>query len=234
MLNPLYNKVSNLQADRISQLAPLLIALVFAAMLITAALALYQTSRYQPEIATTDTGKQSPAIINYKATDITNSNLFGITVGGLSGLDKSQIPTTLLQLTLRGAFTSANDKLASAIIEGPDGLAKSFKINSRVYGSTELHAVFNDRVVLSRNGQLETLLFPDPSQSTSANSTAPVTSLEQLPDGVANLVRDNMTPQQIQQAENQLRSSAMTPEQRQQLIKKRLTDLRDRARAKRG
>ena len=45
------------------------------------------------------------------------------------------------------------------------------------------------------------------------------------------LVKETMTAEEIQTTSKQLKSSAMTPEQRQALIRERLQELRNRSRA---
>lgn len=218
------------------------VAVIAFMVLIVAALLIqlwhaFATFSYRPDIQTSNASPSSNTN-EYNASAITGSQLFGQFAGQLS--NAQNIPTTQLQLKLRGAFTSSNPQLASAIIEGPDGQTRPYKISSKVYGEAQLKEVFGDRVVLSRNGQLETLYFPEPEISNTANSSKVNTvatnqrdfSNYDIPDDIRNLVQDNMSTQEIQQAARDLSSSAMTPEQRQALIRKRLQDLRDRARRK--
>ncbi len=227
-----YNKAASIPTERISHYAVVLISVLAGVLLLKQVWSIYQTSSYQPEITIDkrltagEAAAQRPKQ-DYQANSITSSNLFG--VASTQGLDKLNLPTTALQLQLRGAFTSTNQKLASAIIEGPDGQARSFRVDSRVYGNAVLHAVYSDRIVLSRGGELETLYFPDPSQlSSETNATIGDASVEDI----KTLVQDTMSTEEIQQASKQLRSSAMTAEQRKELIRKRLLELRNRARQK--
>ena len=81
-------------------------------------------------------------------------------------------------------------------------------------------------------------LFPAPgseSQSTGSATSGNNESTaytDAVPNDIKQLVQDNMSLAEIQQASKQLRSSAMTPQQRKELISKRLQDLRNRARKK--
>ena len=82
--------------------------------------------------------------------------------------------------------------------------------------------------------RLETLYFPERSvDEPSARRVDLASSVDQLPAGVKRLVQDNMSNEEIRQAATSLSSAEMTPEQRKALIRKRLQDLRNRARAKR-
>jgi len=71
------------------------------------------------------------------------------------------IPTTKLRLTLTGVSASNKDELARALIVGADKTTQSYKVGDTLPGSASLHKVYEDRVVLSRSGQLETLYFPE-------------------------------------------------------------------------
>jgi len=69
-------------------------------------------------------------------------------------------PETKLNLKLRGVFVSTNPKNASAIIADAKGKEESYKIGDDIVGRAILREVFNDKVILERNGRLETLLLP--------------------------------------------------------------------------
>jgi general secretion pathway protein C len=69
-------------------------------------------------------------------------------------------PETKLNLKLRGVFVSTNPKNASAIIADAKGKEESYKIGDDIAGRAILREVFNDKVILERNGRLETLLLP--------------------------------------------------------------------------
>lgn len=226
MLDNLLEAANNLDPARARPVVLALLCAVLALALLGQGFSIYQTSRYdagmKPAKATSKTASSS----DYKAQSITQNQLFGqLDRKHLEGVD---LPTTRLQLILRGAFTATDPNKASAIIESPDGKTRSYKIKSSVYGNARLHAVYPDRVVLIQGEQLETLLFPKPgtAQSTGSNSGF---SMEQLPSDVQTLVRENVTMDDIQQVSKQLRSPTMTPEQRQDLIRSRLQELRSRS-----
>jgi general secretion pathway protein C len=94
-------------------------------------------------------------------------------------------PDTRLQLILQGVFASNNSEIALAIIATKDGKSESYHIGDKLSGGASLHEIYADRVILKRNGTLETLRLPLPatkdlfSKSTSANNldTPPVKRL---------------------------------------------------------
>ncbi|KPJ88634.1 MAG: hypothetical protein AMJ53_16565 [Gammaproteobacteria bacterium SG8_11] len=69
-------------------------------------------------------------------------------------------PETLLNLKLRGVFSSQDKELARAIIADAKGEDESYAIGDEVPGGAILNDIFEDRVILERNGQLETLKLP--------------------------------------------------------------------------
>lgn len=69
-------------------------------------------------------------------------------------------PETRLRLDLKGVFASTNAREALAIISTSKGKDKTYHIGDKVTGGAVLHAVYADRVILKRNGKLETLRLP--------------------------------------------------------------------------
>lgn len=69
-------------------------------------------------------------------------------------------PETRLNLKLRGVFSSQNKEIARAIIADAKGDDESYAIGDEVPGGAILNDIFEDRVILERNGQLETLKLP--------------------------------------------------------------------------
>lgn len=94
-------------------------------------------------------------------------------------------PDTRLQLKLKGVFASSNPERAYAIISDSKNEDKSYRLGSKVAGGAILHAVYPDRVILKRNGQLETLRM-----STSYDKSGIATSSKQTK-------RVSRTPRQV-------------------------------------
>lgn len=74
----------------------------------------------------------------------------------------AEIPNTKLSLTLKGALTDINHKNedSSAIIQGSNQ-EQLYSLGDTLPGGATLKEIFPDHVILSRNGQLEKLFFPD-------------------------------------------------------------------------
>lgn len=80
-------------------------------------------------------------------------------------------PETRLKLILKGVFASSETGNAIAIIAGGKGDDTTYHIGDQISGGAVLHAVYPDRVILKRNGQLETLRLPQPKLESSAITT---------------------------------------------------------------
>lgn len=87
-------------------------------------------------------------------------------------------PETKLNLKLNGIIASDGKNTAGAIIEKSVGNQEYFSIGDTISNGVTLKEVYKDRIILSRNGRLETLSLPKTSISTSHDNlkTAPVKS----------------------------------------------------------
>lgn len=70
-------------------------------------------------------------------------------------------PETRLRLSLMGVTRATQQSASSAIIAPRGGMGEFYRIGDVVQGRTRLAAVYDDRVILDTNGQLETLKFED-------------------------------------------------------------------------
>ena len=111
--------------------------------------------------------KSSVAALNSKAPSVNlhqvvQYHLFGDAEKKSSAVQAKIIdaPDTRLQLVLKGVFASTNPKMALAIIANNKGNDKTYHIGDKISGGAILHAVYADRVILKRKGQLETLRLP--------------------------------------------------------------------------
>jgi general secretion pathway protein C len=73
---------------------------------------------------------------------------------------EQKAPETRLNLTLHGVFVDAEPEKGAAIIGTSGSTQKYYKVGAAVMNGVTLRGVFNDRVVLLRNGQSEVLRFP--------------------------------------------------------------------------
>jgi general secretion pathway protein C len=93
-------------------------------------------------------------------------DLFGVAdSNGDVAVDTENLPETNLRLVLRGVGASglkeSGRRLASALVEGPDRQTDYYVIGSELPGDAALKAVYPDRIVIERQGNLENLYFPE-------------------------------------------------------------------------
>jgi general secretion pathway protein C len=71
-------------------------------------------------------------------------------------------PDTTLSLTLKGILAKEEDTNGGAIISGSRGEDKAYDVGESIDNAdgATLHSVYSDRVLLDRNGRLETLRLP--------------------------------------------------------------------------
>jgi general secretion pathway protein C len=74
-------------------------------------------------------------------------------------------PKTSLRLLLKGVFTAKDGGGSGAIIEEMGKSAEYYSIGAVLPGNATLEEVYEDRVILKRNGRLETLAFDEKSLS---------------------------------------------------------------------
>jgi general secretion pathway protein C len=104
------------------------------------------------------TGGFSQRSVNIAA--ITSAHLFGEPpVEKVAQSDGTARPTTL-PLVLTGIISADDPQNGLAILGQTAQNAKVFAVGDNVPGGAKLHAVYNDRVIIDRGGQLETLALP--------------------------------------------------------------------------
>lgn len=137
-------------------------------------------------------------------TATTNTRLQDVSAFHLFGDAKKQpvvqqkvidAPETRLRLSLKGVFASSNPKQALAIIAASKGEDKTYHIGDKVSGGALLHAVYDDRIILKRNGKLETLRLPKSKLDSKAIYTPPASKKDSSP---VSRVRSNRSSSQDQ------------------------------------
>ncbi len=88
---------------------------------------------------------------------IVGAHLFGIYNPAPAKSDIAKAPDTTLNLTLLGILANSKNKAASRALISSGSEEKPYSVNDAISAGVTLYAIFPDRVVLSRNGQLETL-----------------------------------------------------------------------------
>ena len=155
---------------------PTFIVVVFV-VLITQTFAELTWSLFTPnqEIKSANIQIKNQAVAIKQATNTSLANisryhLFGDAKKSAPVIQQKVIdaPETRLRLDLKGVFASTNANQALAIISSSKGKDKTYHVGDKITGGVLLHAVYEDRVILKRNGQLETLRLPKPKVDSSA------------------------------------------------------------------
>ena len=113
------------------------------------------TTQLPPMLLPAGTGNRNatPAL---RPESIVNAHLFGEAHSAAS----SDAPQTSAALVLAGVLAVPDPQKGMAIIGPSAGAAKLYPVGGAVPGGVRLHAVYPDRVLLDRNGVLESLLLP--------------------------------------------------------------------------
>jgi general secretion pathway protein C len=133
---------------------------------------------------------------------ITNAHLFG--TAPASQENGANAPQTSMPLVLTGII-AGNDPQNGLAILGPTAqTAKVFAVGDNVPGGAKLHSVYTDRVVIDRNGQLESLVLPRqvagsaPPPSTAAmGRNQPIERMRQMITEQPGIIGDVMRPQVV-------------------------------------
>ena len=138
--------------------------------------------------------------LNIDINTITNNNLFGVLED--SGLpfqpDFSSFvntPETNLNIQLRGVVFGESDNRSVAIILTDNNEEKVFRVNDVITnnGTTVLYAIYGDKVILNRAGNLETLSLPKNMEenSTSLNISIQNNNGVQSNSSIRNIITNN-------------------------------------------
>lgn len=131
----------------------LLISAHLAARLCWSLIPLPEEVRWQPPVISPSS---RPDARQVDVQALAERHLFG-TWQAPTAADAAEAPETRLSLTLLGILASSKPEGSRALIGSSDGEEKPYAISDEVIRGVTLQAIFADRVVLSRNGVLETL-----------------------------------------------------------------------------
>jgi general secretion pathway protein C len=101
---------------------------------------------------------------------VISAHLFGVAIVEQAAQDPAAAPQTSANLLLAGTIATQDPKRGVAIISDGGGPSKVYSVGERISGAS-LHSVYLDRVILDRDGTLETLLMPR--QLLTSNRAAP-------------------------------------------------------------
>ena len=122
---------------------------------------------------------------------ITNAHLFG--AAPLAPQDGANAPQTSIPLVLTGTIAGNDPQNGLAILGQTAQTAKVYAVGDNVPGGAKLHSVYSDRVVVDRNGQLESLALPH--QMNAGNGPPPSSAALQGDSGSIERMRRMITEQ---------------------------------------
>lgn len=164
--------------ERHGRYLPAIAAAIFALLLGRALADLVWSLAPVPESARWRPPPAAPAAArNPGATDINaiiNAQLFGrIEAGAPEEAALLSAPETPLNLTLVGVLADNRESYSRALIAVQNAEEKGYAVGDDVSRGVTLQAIFPDRVILSRNGRLETLSLERGKPSSAAGYTPP-------------------------------------------------------------
>jgi general secretion pathway protein C len=146
-----------------------------------------------------------PRVARLNPAEIANGCLFGCPQAAPEANAADARPTNI-PLVLTGVIAVEDPKLGLAILGENAQAAKVFAVGDSVPGGVKLHSVYNDRVLLDRNGSLESLALPR--QNNGTLPMAPPPSAASLP--VENPIAERM--RQLVSSEPGIISDIMRPQ----------------------
>lgn len=171
--------------QRLPSLTVLLLSLLLAwqlASLVWLAVPNPEAARWKPAPAYVDPTPPKPVVSD---DSLAASHLFGeYQAGAVSdAASLANAPDTQLNFTLLGILAGSSDAESLALISREGGDEAPFRIGDDVSPGVNLQAIFPDRVILSRNGRLETLRLDKdaPSNAPLRNAVAQGDSQEGTP-----------------------------------------------------
>lgn len=105
---------------------------------------------------------------------IVSSHLFGAAQADApAAVDAANAPQTSMPLVLTGIIAADEPQAGLAIVGQNAGSTKVYAVGDNLPGGARLHSVYSDRVLLERNGRLESLTLPRQSRGGAAPPPPP-------------------------------------------------------------
>ncbi|MGE0113885.1 MAG: type II secretion system protein GspC [Steroidobacteraceae bacterium] len=141
-----------------------------------------------------DAAVPQAAANNINPQSIADAHLFGIATGGSNlAADPNNLPTTQMSLVLAGTMALDDPEAGFAIIGENAATAKFYRVGTVINGGVRLHSVYADRVILDRNGALETLSLPRgmPSAAPAPTARNVVTTSNPVGENLRRIITSN-------------------------------------------
>jgi general secretion pathway protein C len=174
--------------------AVLVIAIAYQLATLTWALVPGSISVAAPATRPAAAGNATPAS-DYSV--LRNSRLFGQAAEQpeIVAAPVADAPDTTLSLTLKGILSKEGDPNGSVIIANSRNEEKTYYVGQTIEAAdgAALHSVYADRVLLDRNGRLETLRLPKDLTASAGSPMAMPSPLPQAaqPGTLRNMISDN-------------------------------------------
>lgn len=171
---------------RVPPLVAVIAALLLArllAELVALLLPIPENAQWRPAPAAFSGSPAAATNTRPNADLIANAHFFGDYQASADATadQMSKAPDTRLNLNLLGIFASDTEGQSRALIGAQDGDEQPYAVGQDVVAGVKIQAIFPDRVILARNGQLETLRLDKdrpgalPDESASSGSSVPST-----------------------------------------------------------
>jgi general secretion pathway protein C len=138
--------------------------------------------------------QQAATTISVDRTLLVKENPFAAEIS----VEEIAAPATQLNLRLAGLIMSTGEGGGSAQITTPDNRTSRFTIGDEIIPGVELERILSDRIILSRNGESETLLFGSRGKGLSVitdgsqTETDPASGDLETPEGPSVAVSDTL------------------------------------------
>ncbi|HET9390689.1 MAG TPA: type II secretion system protein GspC [Steroidobacteraceae bacterium] len=145
-----------------------------------------------PKVSATTT----PVPLQRRSVDVAaiiNAHLTGVsTAAAPSAQDAANAPQTTMPLVLTGIIAEDNPQDGLAILGENAGAAKVYAVGDNIPGGAKLHSVYVERVVIDRNGHLESLTLPRQAQGAAPPPSAAALQTESpVMDRMRKLISDD-------------------------------------------
>ena len=146
-----------------------------------------------------------PAAPRVNAATIANAGLFGAPKPAVNANAANAAPTNI-PLVLTGVIAASDPRNGLAILGENAAAAKVYAVGDIVPGGVKLHSVFSDKVILDRNGNLESLALPrqstgmamaPPPQQNLPTENPIAERMRQLITSEPSVITDIMRPQPV-------------------------------------